>query len=192
MAQRIRRHLSFANVTSLMALVFAMGGTGYALTLPRNSVGAKQLRANAVTSAEVKNRSLRASDFGRGQLPSGTPGELGPTGPPGPQGETGSPGVGGVVGPVTVWRLDFSIQDGEATGVNAKCPPGTTAIGGGSSLDVPDRNDIVLTASRPWRTVGDPPAIGETFNGWRTVYNNPRGGVTGGTGGFAYAVCAEL
>ena len=57
MAQRIRRHLSFANVTSLLALVFAMGGTGYALTLPRNSVGAKQLRADAVTSAEVKNRS---------------------------------------------------------------------------------------------------------------------------------------
>ena len=37
----MRRHLSFANITSLMALVFAMGGTGYALTIPKNSVGSK-------------------------------------------------------------------------------------------------------------------------------------------------------
>ena len=63
MAHRIRGHLSFANVTSLMALVFAMGGTGYALTIPRNSIGGKQLRANAVTGAKVKDRSLRANDF---------------------------------------------------------------------------------------------------------------------------------
>jgi hypothetical protein len=44
MLQRAQRHLSFANVTSLMALVFAMGGTGYALTLPKASVGSKQIR----------------------------------------------------------------------------------------------------------------------------------------------------
>jgi exoribonuclease II len=37
MANRIRRHLSFANVTSVMALFFAMGGTGYALTCPRTA-----------------------------------------------------------------------------------------------------------------------------------------------------------
>ena len=50
----MRRHLSFANITSLMALVFAMGGTGYALTLPKNSVGSKQLRKNAVTGVKVE------------------------------------------------------------------------------------------------------------------------------------------
>ena len=54
MAQRIRGHLSFANVTSLLALVFAMGGTSYALTLPKNSVGSKQIRKNAVTTAKVE------------------------------------------------------------------------------------------------------------------------------------------
>ena len=188
MAQRIRRHLSFANVTSLLALVFAMGGTGYALTLPRNSVGAKQLRADAVTSAEVKNRSLRASDFARGQLPSGPPGAMGLTGPAGPQGASGSQGAPGVVGEVTVYRLDFAIPDGEVTGVNVKCPLGKRVIGGGSSLDVQDRTDVVLTASRPFRTLGDPPAIGQTFNGWRIVYANPLRG-TGHTGGLAYALC---
>ena len=41
MNARIRRHISFANVTSLMALVFAMGGTGYALTIPKNSDGTR-------------------------------------------------------------------------------------------------------------------------------------------------------
>ena len=74
MAQRLRRHLSFANITSLTALVFAMGGTSYALTLPKNSVGSKQIRTNAVTSAKVADRSLRASDFALGQLPSGATG----------------------------------------------------------------------------------------------------------------------
>ena len=96
----------------------------------------------------------------------------------------------GVVGNVTVHRIDFSIQDGEETGVNAKCPLGTRAIGGGSSLDASEVEDVNLTVSRPFRTVGDPPAIGDTFNGWRIVYANPLRG-TGHTVGHAYAVCAE-
>lgn len=190
MAQRIRRHLSFANITSLTALVFAMGGTGYALTIPRNSIGGKQLRADAVTGAKVKDRSLRAKDFAPRQLPSGAPGATGPTGAAGPQGESGIQGVPGVVGKVTVYRIAFPIPDAEETGVNVKCPLGTTAIGGGSSLAVTDAADINLTVSRPFRTVGDPPAIGETFHGWRIVYSNPRGG-TPQTVGHAYAVCAQ-
>ena len=75
-----------------MALVFAMGGTGYALTIPKNSVGSKQLRKNAVTGVKVKNRSLRASDFARGQLPSGPRGVPGAAGGPGLTGPAGRQG----------------------------------------------------------------------------------------------------
>ena len=51
-----------AMVVAIIALVFALGGGAYAaLKLPRNSV----------TTREVKDRSLLAKDFKKGQLPAG-------------------------------------------------------------------------------------------------------------------------
>jgi hypothetical protein len=51
---RIRRRLSFANVTSALALFVALGGTSYAaITLPRNSVGPAQIRTHAVHKSEI-------------------------------------------------------------------------------------------------------------------------------------------
>jgi hypothetical protein len=48
-----------ALIISIVALVFAMVGTGYAaFKLPPKSVGTKQLKANAVTGAKVKNQTL--------------------------------------------------------------------------------------------------------------------------------------
>jgi len=47
MAQNIRRHLSFANVASLAALVFAMGGTGYALRSRETASAARRSRRTA-------------------------------------------------------------------------------------------------------------------------------------------------
>jgi hypothetical protein len=195
MTQGLRRHLSFANITSLMALVFAMGGTGYALTLPKNSVGSKQLRKNAVTGAKVKNRSLRAGDFALGQLPAGqpgapgAPGATGPTGPAGAKGERGLQGLPGVVGAVTVQRVDFGLPDNASAGASVPCPAGTKAIGGGSSVDALTAEDIHGTVSRPDRT-GVAPVAGETFNGWRVTYRNSAGGA-GATTVHAFAICAE-
>ena len=87
-----------AMAVALLALFVALGGVGYAaVTLPRNSVGPKQLKKNAVTgkkikrgavtSAKVKNFSLLARDFKAGELPAGAQGpkgDKGDTGPPGP------------------------------------------------------------------------------------------------------------
>jgi hypothetical protein len=72
-----RLQISPALVVACIALAAALGGTSYAaFALPRNSV----------TSREVKNRSLRAVDFARGQLPRGPRGLTGPAGPAGPSG----------------------------------------------------------------------------------------------------------
>ena len=65
-----------------LALFIALGGTSYA---------ALKLPAGSVTSREVKNRSLLAVDFKRGQLPHGAQGRVGPVGPAGPQGPPGDP-----------------------------------------------------------------------------------------------------
>ncbi|TML62353.1 MAG: hypothetical protein E6G22_08345 [Actinobacteria bacterium] len=57
-----------------LALAVGLAGTGYAVTrLPRNSV----------TTVQVKDFSLLARDFKKGQLPAGPQGPQGPAGPAG-------------------------------------------------------------------------------------------------------------
>jgi hypothetical protein len=80
-----------AMLIALVALIIALGGTSYAaISLPKNSVGTKQIRKravtkskirpNAITSSKVKNRSLLAKDFKAGQLPAGPKGDKGDKG----------------------------------------------------------------------------------------------------------------
>lgn len=58
-----------AMAVALIALVVALGGTGYAaFKLPNNSVGVKQIKKNAVTSIKVKNHSLRGVDINAATL----------------------------------------------------------------------------------------------------------------------------
>jgi hypothetical protein len=59
-----------ATVIATIALLVALGGTGYAATvLPANSVG----------TAQVIDNSLLTKDFKAGQLPAGKPGPAGPS-----------------------------------------------------------------------------------------------------------------
>src|SRR3954447_22071285 len=85
---RLRLRLSYASVTATLALFIGLGGSSYAaLKLPRNSVGPTQIRAGAVRSSEVKNRSLRTADLSL----SARRALRGAAGPPGPQGPAGPP-----------------------------------------------------------------------------------------------------
>jgi hypothetical protein len=59
----IRSRLTYANVASSIALFAALGGTSYALTLPRNSVGAKQLRTGSVGRAEIRTGAVRSAEI---------------------------------------------------------------------------------------------------------------------------------
>ena len=101
--KRLSPHLTYANVIATLALFLALGGGAYAaIKLPKNSVGAKQIKSNAVGSAEIRSNavgtvevkpgSLLANDFGAGQLPSGPRGLTGLTGPRGLTGLTGPAG----------------------------------------------------------------------------------------------------
>jgi hypothetical protein len=71
---RFRKRLNFANVTSMIALFVALGGTSYAAaTLPRNSVGKGQIRANAVGKSEAAPNSvgkaeISTSSVGRSEI----------------------------------------------------------------------------------------------------------------------------
>jgi hypothetical protein len=92
------RRPSPALVVACIALLVALGGTSIAAVtqLPRASVGAPQLKRNAVVASKINpnavrtghvlNGTLLSEDFKAGQIPAGPQGPAGPAGPAGPQG----------------------------------------------------------------------------------------------------------
>jgi hypothetical protein len=100
MITRIKGGLTYANVIATLALFLALGGGAYAaFKLPKDSVGSKQLQADAVNSSKVKNRSLLANDFKAGELPAGAQGPQGIQGIKGDTGTQGTQGIQGQTGP---------------------------------------------------------------------------------------------
>jgi len=197
MLSHLGRRLTFANVVSLLALFFALAGTGYAAgLLPKNSVGVAQLKPNAVNSKKIKDGSLQKADFARGVLLSGPVGPAGPqgaAGPAGPAGAAGPAGPAGAFGVISVQREELALADNSTTGVQAKCPAGTKIVGGGGTVDVSSSNDIHMTVSRPFRlppAASDLPVDGESFDAWRVVFRNPAGG-TGVATVRVFAICAQ-
>jgi hypothetical protein len=114
MGTRLRR-FTVQHCVGLLALFIALGGTSFAATRPpANSVGNKQLKRNAVTSAKIRNGqvkgpdirreavgteavadgSLLLEDFSAGALPAlrGPAGAKGEIGARGPKGDRGAPG----------------------------------------------------------------------------------------------------
>jgi len=98
--KRLRGKLTYANVISTLCLFLLLGG-GAAVAansmLPKNSVGARQIKRGAVTPAKVSNatKQILAGDQG----PQGPKGATGPRGPQGPKGATGATGKTGPQGP---------------------------------------------------------------------------------------------
>jgi hypothetical protein len=120
-----------AMVVALIALVIALGGTSYAaIKLPSNSVGTRQLKANAVTSSKIKDRSLKSTDLAAGVLSHGPKGDQGS---PGAQGDPGAPGVRGP-------------SDGffVASAAPGGFPNNTGTAQYGPSLDLPDGSYLVF------------------------------------------------
>jgi hypothetical protein len=115
-----------AMVIGCLALLLALGGTGYAASqaLPRNSV----------TTVQVKDRSLLARDFKAGQLPRGPAGPAGPAGAQGPAGPAG-PAGGSASARWALVRPDGGIaaQSGGIT-LAAKPSAGTYILSFGSQV----------------------------------------------------------
>jgi len=136
-------------VIASAALAISLGGTSYAaMQLPRNSVGTAQLKKDAVTSAKIRNFSLRPWDF-LGKLPRG------PAGPPGPP---------GVLAPLSLHQSSVGVP-GNAAGnglyatraTHVRCPSGEIAVAGGTSWST-DANaeELITVYSRPLFDSGQP------------------------------------
>src|SRR5947209_15380806 len=103
-----------AMVIACLALLLALGGTGYAaIKLPKNSV----------TTYQVKDFSLLARDFKRGQIPAGPVGPQGPAGAQGPAGPAG-PAGGSAAAKWAIVRPDGGIVS-QSGGITLAAKPGS-------------------------------------------------------------------
>jgi hypothetical protein len=171
MSRLLGHRPSPAMAVAMLALFISLAGTGYAaIKLPANSVGTKQLKTDAVTSAKVKNGALRSKDFASGQLPAGPAGPQGaqgPAGPAGPKGDQGGPGATKVV-----------MRVNGPGAVQAFCQFGEVAVGGGGIS-----TDGFLTESQPLPfSSGSPPT------GWIVDAKKADGTAAMAT---AWVVCAS-
>jgi hypothetical protein len=91
-----------SDILSVAAVFIALGGTSYAaFSLPRASVGHRELKPDAVSSTRIADRSIKKRDLARDVLagrggrpgPAGPKGDRGPQGPPGPKGDPGGAGA---------------------------------------------------------------------------------------------------
>jgi hypothetical protein len=159
-----------AMVVACLALAVALSGTSYAdvLNVPTNSVGTQQLKANAVVSSKVKNRSLLAVDVKLGQLPAGARG---------PKGDTGAPGVSGYE--LVTGRSDVTNQIFNSVALT--CPAGKSVLGGGSGTA-----GGIIPGDGPYVINNQPSTDG---SGW--LVQTARG-TSGGSVLLGYAICASV
>jgi hypothetical protein len=96
--KRVRGNLSYSNImVTILAVVVIGGGTAYAAStaLPKNSVGSKQIKKEAVTPAKLSAAAKKTLTG-----PQGPDGAKGATGAQGPKGDKGEKGDRGEPGPL--------------------------------------------------------------------------------------------
>ena len=85
-----RRRLTYANVTSTIALFIAVsGGTAFAR---QHLITGKQIAKGTITATNIKNGSLLSKDFKKGQIPKGAEAPPVPPAPPGRRAPPARPG----------------------------------------------------------------------------------------------------
>ncbi len=144
----IRRHLTYANAMSTIAVFLVLGGSAWALA--KHSVGTKQLKNKAVTTKKIKNGAVTGAKIAAGAVPA----------------TSFNVTVAQATGP--------TLAPTQVGGATATCPAGKKAISGGGLSDNTN-NGAFIEDSRPVTgTTGAPTAAG-TFTGWRVIWQNNTG-----------------
>ena len=145
----MRKRLTFANVTSFLALFVALSAGSYAATmLPANSVGARQLKIDAVTHRKIAARAVSGAQVVPGSL-TGADIDLATLGTVPSAAVAASATVARVK---TVTAAGTAVPDTDVT-ATATCDPGLTVVGGGAKLSDQINqlvNDSYPSASNAW------------------------------------------
>jgi hypothetical protein len=115
MKKILRGRLTYANVMATIAVFLVLGGGAYAASqLPKNSVGAKQLRNGAITPRKLSAGAKKALR--------GATGPKGAAGKPGKQGAQGKPGKEGPAGTALGYALvqeNGTVDSGGSSGITS-------------------------------------------------------------------------
>jgi hypothetical protein len=115
MISSVRRHLSYANVTATIALLFAMSGSALAASKEFTAEPKSREFNYVITSIDQLSPSVRAKLIAAGKPgrtgPAGAPGATGSQGPVGPSGAAGTAGAGGLRGEPGLSILSESEQE---------------------------------------------------------------------------------
>jgi hypothetical protein len=166
------RKPSPALVVAILALIVAMAGGAYAVTLPKKSVGPKQLKAGAVKTGKIRDGAVITSKLGDAAVTAPKLGDAAVTAP-----KLGTAAViAAKLGPAVIHRGEITVGDGVGAALTVSCGSTERLLSGGARLANNVNEDLQLTTSRP--VLGDAdPAEGESPNGWRAAGFNPAGGV---------------
>jgi hypothetical protein len=154
----MRKRLTFANVTSSLALFLALSGVSYAaIILPAGSVGPRQLKANAVTSSKLAARAVLSRNIAPGAVTGAAINlaSLGkvPAAVTADSAATAVTAASAAVARVKTVTATASAVAGAGTSASATCDPGLTVVGGGASLSSEDNqivNDSYPSAANRW------------------------------------------
>jgi hypothetical protein len=179
----IRNRLTFSNVMSFLALFVALSAGSYAaISLPKNSVGSKQLKAKAVTNAKLASNSVSAPKIQANAVDASKVKDGSLTGSDinlGTLGKVPLAAAADTAGAASIARAKIVTAPGSATpgsgtpGVaTATCDAGLVVVGGGANVADPTTeiiNDSYPSSASSWTA--------DVFSG-------------GGTGFTVYAICA--
>jgi hypothetical protein len=130
------------NIVAYVALLVALSGTAVAaVTVPRSSVGAAQLKNGAVTNAKVRRHSLSASVFAPGVLPTGAPASGAPLDTTIVYGPANPPSCAATGCPTD--------PAGTSNTETAPCPSGDRVLGGGFTIGPSSPTDETVSSSTP-------------------------------------------
>jgi hypothetical protein len=157
--KRVLGNLTYANVMATVAVFIALGGASYAaIKLPKNSVGAKQLKAGAVTPAKLNQASRSALV--------GPAGAAGPQGPAGPRGAdlTGTQPLA----PGETQTGSFSAAAGESNGTVGRFMALSVSFPRPLASPLDSKHVIYLKAAE--RTAPHCPGVGQAEPGFFCAY----------------------
>jgi hypothetical protein len=176
--KRLRAKCTYANVVSSLCLFLLLGGGAAfaASKLPKNSVGARQIKRGAITPAKLAERTRDAlASIAGPEGPRGAAGARGATGPQGPAGPQGAAGATKVA--VRIGK--------QGLGSEVLCKPGEIAVSGGG---ITVASQTTLYASLPIDADGETTAEGKAPAGWFAGAEDAAGAEAES---IAYVVCAS-